>query len=1030
MQTNKGVAVAAMMLLAAVGLSQDFAWAEPQAKVLPNGELEWAPKPFEFRPGAVVRYIDFESGNDANSGTKERPWKHHPWDPAATGAADQSHGPATYVFKRGVVYRGRFVVGADRGEPGSPIQLTSDPGWTTGPEAEARIYGSERVTGWRRAAAPGMPESDKVWCAEVDWLPRTLWQVGPRDTIVRLKLARDPNWEESDPYDVMREWYVWENPEWWKEGSRFHRMQVNGSDRHLGIDTQHLTRPAEDYLGATVWTEWGIVMGSPYPARVEAVDSAQKAVAFRGPWNFEMLEVIARGNRYHLENKPWMLDEAGEYWVERLDDNRGRIFLRLPGDEDPNATTIEAGRHIAGIDAEQLHHVHISGLTFRFNNIHWEYDIPQWAHPELSTAIVRLNGPGDDIVVQNCTFEHVPMPIRLKPSSLDAGIGVVRITDSVMRDTDHGAVQVTARFGEASDTRYAPLGHVDLLRNQMTRIGWRILSGEHGHAVDIGFPTTSHIAGNFLYLIAGWGLSVFGGKPSGATGVEIPLSRNVIHHNRVEDPLVKSNDWGGIETWQGGPHYVFNNLVINPIAFKHWVWREGDPTNIGSFGHAYYLDGSFKNYLFNNIAVGRNNKLGTRSVNTTALQGILGFENTFFHNTFYKFAEMTRQQAPSAGRIRYFSNVMEDVSLLAMRHADPSEGQPDPNAAHYAQGGQFDYKTLAYSRNLFHNLRGKFGVFEETGVVYPTLEQFSDALGKVRAQASSVGVSSADSSLMNAEARDFRPTHTAIGKGSRVFVPWSLYGVCGEWNFARNQANPAEVIDEHWFMTALYTGRERYKDTPRYPLEAHNVQASDYVPGTLEDWTDGALKLNGGAQYLSLDLSAAREGERTPNMDTNSFIVEAVLRLEGKAGTLLSKWDGKTGYSIELLDGRVMVQVGPGLRAETGSALSVGKWHHLLVEVSQAKVSVYVNGKEVPTYAPGAKGYGSLLNDAPLLVAGGPGNQPLAVTLDFLRIARGTLADARTSIEELYRWQFAGPQFTDFAGNSRSDQSAAGALAK
>ena len=45
-----------------------WSWQEPQAKVLPTGDLEWAPKAFAFKAGAAVRYLDFESGNDANDG--------------------------------------------------------------------------------------------------------------------------------------------------------------------------------------------------------------------------------------------------------------------------------------------------------------------------------------------------------------------------------------------------------------------------------------------------------------------------------------------------------------------------------------------------------------------------------------------------------------------------------------------------------------------------------------------------------------------------------------------------------------------------------------------------------------------------------------------------------------------------------------------------------------------------------------------------------------------------------------------------
>ena len=36
--------------------------------------------------------------------------------------------------------------------------------------------------------------------------------------------------------------------------------------------------------------------------------------------------------------------------------------------------------------------------------------------------------------------------------------------------------------------------------------------------------------------------------------------------------------------------------------------------------------------------------------------------------------------------------------------------------------------------------------------------------------------------------------------------------------------------------------------------------------------------------------------------------------------------------------------------------------------------------------------------------------------IDFLRISRGTLNDAETTIEELYKWEFDGPFLKDFCG--------------
>ena len=86
--------VAALALLVAahgVATAQSagrWSWQEPQAKVLPTGDLQWAPRVFEFKAGESIRYVDFESGNDANDGlSKQTPRKHHPWDPNAVGVA-------------------------------------------------------------------------------------------------------------------------------------------------------------------------------------------------------------------------------------------------------------------------------------------------------------------------------------------------------------------------------------------------------------------------------------------------------------------------------------------------------------------------------------------------------------------------------------------------------------------------------------------------------------------------------------------------------------------------------------------------------------------------------------------------------------------------------------------------------------------------------------------------------------------------------------------------------------------------------
>ncbi len=1156
-----GVALVAVTALTVPVLAQSYPWQQSHARVLEPGELQWTAEPFVYQPGQTVYYIDFEGGDDANPGTREQPWKHHPWDPNATGQAKQASGPATYVFKRGVIYRGVLRPGADRGTAEQPIRLTSDPSWG---EGLATIYGSETVTGWQRGGHADMPQRDRVWSAEVDFLPRTLWRIGADGAVTRLNLARDPNWTESDPNDPMSEWPTWEQPEWWKD---VNVIQVDGRERHLGIDTKNLTRPAKDYEGATVWTEWGIVMGSPYPARVEAFDPQKKGVAFRGPWTWERSERIITGNRYYLENKAWMLDEPGEFWVEKLGEGRARIYVRLPDDADPTAATLEAGRHYNILDAGQLHHVVLSGLAFRFTNIWWDYDSPAWAHPDLRAAVVRLQGGGDGIGIDHCRFEHVNMPVRINSAHAGQAIGTIRITDNLMSETDSGAIGIGASFGK-DPAAHGRIDHVDVLRNRLYRIGWRNLSGEHGHAISLSYPTTTHVAGNFLHRIAGWGISVSGGKPSGAAGVDRPFSRHLVHHNRIEDVLLKSNDWGGIETWQGGPFYVYDNLVINPRGFKNWIHAQGNKNRVPAFGHAYYHDGAFKNYLFNNIAQGLNNEPGGKDANATALQNIFSFENTFFHNTFFRFHEVTRQQAPDAGRYRYLGNVIVDATGLTFRQADV-KGVRDPNAEHFSQGDGFDLATVAFTDNVLYDIAEPVGVFEADGLAYQTFDQMQAALERRKVQASDLGVVAEQPPLRDPANGDFRPApgSVALQHGVRVFVPWALAGVVGEWNFIRNNEDPARVIDEHWYMTPAYMGRDRYKDTPRYPLRAVNVSAEDFVAGDLEDWSDGtALRLDGQGQYLVLEHASlpAREpadgqagpatgnqtvdlgfgtaelprtvkpgepmevlvrltnppanqrptvhvhwlkpegwggfnvwggnpqpvagqantyrfrftpepkegldhysvivylspdGEyanktaegradvrpewgtepardegphRTVDIGEGNFLIEAYFLTADADGTLVSKHTGtrgEPGYQLAISAGQPVLKL-----ADEGAVLEVvgqanvadGQWHHLVAEVDrQGQAVLYVDGQRVATETTGTMPTGSLANEGDFRVG-----DELAVTLDFLRVARGTLADARTTIGELYAWQFDGPQFRDFAGQDRRQQNAAGALTR
>ena len=112
------------------------------------------------------------------------------------------------------------------------------------------------------------------------------------------------------------------------------------------------------------------------------------------------------------------------------------------------------------------------------------------------------------------------------------------------------------------------------------------------------------------------------------------------------------------------------------------------------------------------------------------------------------------------------------------------------------------------------------------------------------------------------------------------------------------------------------------------------------------------------------------------------------------------------------------------------SAVNDGQWHHVIAEADRkaATFTIYLDGKQ-DARGPGLGADASLANDADLYVGGAPNGHYLNGAIDFLRIARGTLADSKTTIEELYAWEFNGPFLYDFTGRKRpADGGEAGAI--
>ena len=1027
----------ALALAALSATAAEYSWQEPHANVLPNGELEWAPKPFVFEKGESVRYIDFEGGSDDNNGlSKDTPWKHHPWDAEAAGASKACKGIHTYVFKRGAIYRGRLL-GRESGAPGNPIRLTSDPSWGAG---EAAIFGSVRFAGgWTRAdarTAPGIPEPEKVWYRDIgtNFTPHGLWEL-QGTSVTRIAVARDPNWTMSDPNDPQKEWYAWTA---WEKGK--------GS-----IDTKNLTQKDPNFFdGGHVWTEWTGNMGTIHVAPIRGYDPAKRLLqAGNG----------RTGNRYFIENVRGLLDATGEFF---FDPSAGRLFVRMPGDRDPNGAVLEASRVMRPLEIRDSAHIVISGLRFSFD------DPGEWGSgwPPIpgSPTCVRLAGNVRDIRVSNCRFLHVQSAVAafprlnkqysdiylddLSPWREDL-VDEIEVSDNDVAYADRAGFQFA--HGQ-SLTRvelppYGKLGHVCVLRNRLYHVGNR--PGDNQNTaiptVCVLFPERAEIAGNLLRQCWGSGIFVFGGKPSGDVG-SAPLTRILIHHNRIQDAMLACNDYGGMEYWQGGPMYVYSNISGNSVGYRHCSDVKNDWKTVA---YNFYLDGTFKTYTFNNIIWGRSNDPSDPYRNRGGFFVVLGFMDHLFNNTIYKFRYSIA--GSSGNRTAILGNVLADASgsfIQQNRTGDTSLAGGGDTGEHGTRG----VPTLMYASNVF---AGKAGLGNVGNIKGNTVEQLRADLEKVPVVLGQVGWQVPESPMVDAPRHDFRlkPGSPAADRGVKFFVPWSLARTVGEWNFYRNASDPGTVLGENFYMSEEFAERHMYDFVPRNDLRVTGATAQDYVAGTLEDWIEGALAFDGARVAVLADAGLKKDvpypvgfdpgkedltrkfvfpaaKRETVDVGANNFLVEAVFRTDpGHAGGTVAGKMGDAGYALTIgpdAGATLTVKAAGKTSSVTGGRVNDGAWHHVIAECDRGAgaLRIYVDGRQVAETKglPLAAG-DSLSNAADFQVGKG-----LVGAVDFVRVSRGTLADAKTTIEELYAWEFSGPFLRDFCGTAPAGRRDAGAL--
>jgi hypothetical protein len=301
---------------------------------------------------------------------------------------------------------------------------------------------------------------------------------------------------------------------------------------------------------------------------------------------------------------------------------------------------------------------------------------------------------------------------------------------------------------------------------------------------------------------------------------------------------------------------------------------------------------------------------------------------------------------------------------------------------------------------------------------------------------------------------DFRllPNSPAAGRGVKAFVPWGLYAVVGEWGFFHRPADPSVILGENMNWNDEWFDREMFQDIPRNDLKAHGVDSASFEYGILENWVKGALRLNGRDQYCDLSDEllkrgyewSKRAGEKEPcreyydgqkrvtvDMGTNNFLIEVVFQAtKGHTGGGIVSKRSEKGYTLDLSDSghaRMTLYFGDTECSRSSNlVVNDGEYHHVIAEVDRKRpqgINIYVDGKLSNGRWIGTMNkIVSLSNHSDFTVGRTQGQRGgyFEGLLDFLRISRGTLDDAETSIGELYTWEFDGPFLYDILGKARS----------
>ena len=303
---------------------------------------------------AATYYIDYEGGSDKASGTSaKKAWQHCPTDAQATDkAAACTLSPGDVViFKGGVRYRGK-ISKAVTGAAGKPVIYDGNTAGSFG-EGVAIIDGSDALTSWKQCKnkdeAGGNPHFKEIWYTDIPhkggW--RNLNLLGPE---IPMAVAQHPNPKDQMYQEAMGTYLRAKLPiKREKEG-----MSITDPDNLKGF--------ADDYFNDMALCFHGGHNAACY-LKVTDFDAASHTLKTTLYVNKTFKNKTYKdGTKYCFFNSVKIIDQPGEYAMQRIDEEKVRVFTWPPSLQDGQPQDISRSSKNRGFDIQKSKHVLVRGF--------------------------------------------------------------------------------------------------------------------------------------------------------------------------------------------------------------------------------------------------------------------------------------------------------------------------------------------------------------------------------------------------------------------------------------------------------------------------------------------------------------------------------------------------------------------------------------------------------------------------------------------------------------------------------------------